>query len=114
MGDLSDFYNKIQKKQGKNMKKTNDQPINEVLNNMVKVLKLQPNLTKTKIESVWEETMGKTIAGYTRQIRLKNKVLFVKIESASLRSELHYGRDKILDRLNEILGERYLEEVVLE
>ena len=51
------------------MKKSNDQSLSEVLQQMVHVFRLKPNLYKTKIENLWEERMGKTISTYTREIR---------------------------------------------
>ena len=95
------------------MKKTNDLPIGEVLQQMVRAFKLKDDLTKVTIENVWEEKMGRMIATYTRSLTLKNRVLYVVIESASLRSELHYGREKIRLRLNEAIGEDFLSEVIV-
>jgi predicted nucleic acid-binding Zn ribbon protein len=95
------------------MKKTNDEPIGDILKQMVRAFKLDQNLNKTKIENLWEQQMGKTIATYTREIIVKDHKLFVKIESASLRSELHFGREKILRMMNDALGENYLKEVII-
>ena len=95
------------------MKKTNDLPIGEVLQQMVRAFKLKDDLTKVTIENVWEEKMGRMIATYTRSLTLKNRVLYVAIESASLRSELHFGREKIRLRLNEAIGEEFLSEVIV-
>ena len=96
------------------MRKTNEQTLADVLKQLVVVMKLKNNLTKVKIESLWTEKMGKTIAGYTRDLSVRDKILYVTIESASLRSELHYGREKIKDILNEAIGEKYLKEVVIQ
>ncbi len=95
------------------MRKTNDEPLADVLKQMVKVMKLGDNLNKTKIESLWEEKMGRTIATYTREIRLRDKVLYVTIESASLRSQLHFGREKIRQLFNNEIGEDFLKEVII-
>lgn len=95
------------------MRKTNDEPLADVLKQMVTVLKLGDNLNKTKIESLWADKMGKTIATYTREIRLRDKILYVTIESASLRSELHFGREKIRQMLNNEIGEEFLKEVII-
>jgi uncharacterized 2Fe-2S/4Fe-4S cluster protein (DUF4445 family) len=94
-------------------KTTNDLPIGEVLQQMVRAFKLKDDLTKVTIENVWEAQMGKMITTYTRSLTLKNRVLYVVIESASLRSELHIGRDKIRLRLNEAIGEAFIEEVIV-
>jgi hypothetical protein len=37
----------------------------------------------------------------------------VDIDSAALRQELSFGRDKILKMINQELGEQYLEEVII-
>lgn len=95
------------------MKKTNDLPIAELLQQMVRSFKLKDDLTKVKIENVWEAEMGRMIATYTRSLTLKNRVLYVVIESASLRSELHFGRDKIRQKLNDAIGEEFLSEVIV-
>jgi predicted nucleic acid-binding Zn ribbon protein len=57
--------------------------------------------------------MGRTIATYTRDIRMKDNVLYVTIESASLRAELQFGREKIKTIMNEEIGEEYIKEVVI-
>ena len=61
------------------MQKTNEQTIGDVLKQLVVVMKLKNNLTKVKIESLWAEKMGKTIAGYTRDLSVREKVLYVTI-----------------------------------
>jgi predicted nucleic acid-binding Zn ribbon protein len=96
-----------------NARKTNDQPLADVLKQMVHVFRLKSNLYRTKIENLWELKMGRTIATYTRDIRMKDNVLYVTIESASLRAELQFGREKIKTIMNEEIGEEYIKEVVI-
>ena len=95
------------------MKKIHDTPIADLLQRMIKEYKLEPNLKRANIESLWEQKMGSVITTYTRQLRVHKNVLYVTIESASLRSELHFGREKIRLLLNEAMGEDYLKEVVI-
>ena len=95
------------------MKKSNDLPIADVLQQMIKAFKLKENLTKVQIENIWATQMGKTISSYTRALTLRDHVLYVTIESASLRSELHFEREKIKLRLNEAIGEDFLKEVIV-
>jgi predicted nucleic acid-binding Zn ribbon protein len=95
------------------MRKTNDEPLADVLQQMVRAFKLGDNLNKTKIESLWEEKMGRTIATYTRELRIRDKILYVTIDSASLRSELHFGREKVRIMLNKEIGEDFLKEVII-
>lgn len=95
------------------MKNGNEHTLKEVLQEMIKVYKLKSKLQQTKIVSLWEETMGTTIARYTSDIYIRRQKLYVTLNSASLKQELSYGREKILKNLNEALGEDYLQDVIL-
>ena len=95
------------------MKKHNDQKINEVLGDMVERLKLKPKLNQVKIREVWTEMMGPSINKYTKKITLRRNKVYITIESAPLRQELTYGKEKLLDLLNEKLGEEYIEEIII-
>ena len=57
--------------------------------------------------------MGPTIEQYTKKIELNRGTLFLTIESAALRQELSYGKEKIQKILNEELGEAYITEVII-
>jgi predicted nucleic acid-binding Zn ribbon protein len=60
----------------------------------------------------WEGLMGKPVARYTRQLFIKNRILYVEITSAPLKNELQMVRSKIKDHLNEFVGNDLVSEVV--
>ena len=95
------------------MKRHNDQPIKDVLKEMVETYRLRSKLNQTKIKSMWKSLMGPSIDKYTKDIRIRGKKLYVNIESASLRQELSMGKEKILNIINEELGDEYLEDVII-
>lgn len=66
-----------------------------------------------QISDVWEQIMGKTIAKYTEKIEIINHTLFISTTIAPLRNELLYQKDKIIQRVNEALGENLIKEVVI-
>ncbi len=94
-------------------KDKNEFTLKEALLAMVEQYRLKPKLHKTRISGVWKELMGPTIADYTTEIKIRGRVLYVSIASASLRQELTYGKEKLRRLINEELGEDYLEEVVI-
>ena len=57
--------------------------------------------------------MGKTIAKYTDKIKIVNQTLFIESQVAPLKNELMYQKDKIIERVNEALGETVIKEVVI-
>lgn len=87
--------------------------IKEALQELIEAYKLKPKLHQANIRSTWTELMGPTIAKYTKEVRMTGKTLYITIESAALRQELSYGREKIKNLLNESLGEEYIQEVVV-
>jgi len=73
--------------------------------------KLKPKLFEAQVKTAWPNLMGKTIAGYTSEVRLHKGILYLRITSAPLRNELSYAKEKIKKILNEELGEEYITEV---
>lgn len=95
------------------MRAENEQTLKEVLQQLVKSYRMQGRLHQLRLEKVWAKLMGPTINGYTSELRIRKKKLYITITSAPLRQELSYSKEKLLHLLNEQLGEEYLEEVVL-
>jgi predicted nucleic acid-binding Zn ribbon protein len=75
--------------------------------------KLKGSIQALQIEEVWEQIMGKTVARYTDKIQIHGHTLYVNTTIAPLRQELLYQKDKILQRVNEALGENVIKEVVI-
>ncbi|MEN0002798.1 MAG: DUF721 domain-containing protein [Bacteroidota bacterium] len=95
------------------MSDTTGNSLKEVLKDMVETYRLKNRLTQTKVKELWEKNMGTPIARYTTAIKIRKNKLYVQIQSASLRQELSYGKDKIKRILNEELGEALIEEVII-
>lgn len=66
-----------------------------------------------QIEEIWEQIMGKTVARYTDKIQIHGQTLYVNTTVAALRQELLYQKENIIKRVNEALGERVIQEVVI-
>lgn len=95
------------------MQQSNNQDIKTILMELVDTYRLKSRINQTKIELAWEKTMGNMVANYTKDIKVRNHKLYVTVDSAPLRQELSYGRDKILTTINRELGENYLKEVII-
>jgi predicted nucleic acid-binding Zn ribbon protein len=95
------------------MKETNQTSLKDVLKDMVETYRLKNRLNQTKIQQLWSSVMGNSISRHTSDLRVRKNKLYITIESAPLRQELAFGRDKIRRMMNQELGEEYLEEVVI-
>lgn len=91
----------------------NQHLLKNLLQKMVEEMSWEEKLAETAIRQIWAAKMGTTINQYTREISLRKGKLFIQIQSAPLKQELSYQRDKIRDMMNAQLGERVVAEVVV-
>jgi hypothetical protein len=75
--------------------------------------RIKNSIQALQIEDIWEDIMGKTIARYTEEIKIINHTLFITTHVAPLKQELHFQRLKIMQRVNEVLGEQIIKEIVV-
>ncbi|HEY8387596.1 MAG TPA: DUF721 domain-containing protein [Parasegetibacter sp.] len=85
--------------------------LGEALEQFLKKSRLKANVQALQIEDIWEQVMGKTIAKYTEKIQIYNKSLVITTTVAPLRQELMYQKEKIIQRINEIMGDNTINEV---
>ncbi|MEP6711095.1 MAG: DUF721 domain-containing protein [Ferruginibacter sp.] len=87
--------------------------IQEAMQQFLKSSRLKTGIQAMQIEEVWEQIMGKTVAKYTDKIQIIGSTLFVTSTVAPLKNELLYQKEKIIERVNEALGEKVIKEVVV-
>ena len=85
----------------------------DALKSFLKKSRLKGSLQALQIEEVWEQLMGKTIAKYTDKIQIHGNTLYISTSMAPLKQELLFQKEKILQRVNEALGENIVKEIVL-
>ncbi|HYV93917.1 MAG TPA: DUF721 domain-containing protein [Chitinophagales bacterium] len=95
------------------MKRSNDRPLKDALNELLDTYHLKERVNELRLKENWEKIFGKTIARYTQAISVRNKKLFVNIDSASLRQELTFNKAKMIERINESIAPGFVEEIVL-
>jgi predicted nucleic acid-binding Zn ribbon protein len=94
-------------------RKSNQQPLKEVIEEYLAAFKLDSKLTELKLVGSWEKIMGRTIAKHTQEIYIKNKILYLKLNSSVLRNELSFGKEKIIQLMNQEVGAEVIVDVVL-
>jgi predicted nucleic acid-binding Zn ribbon protein len=94
------------------MKFSTDRPIGEVIREMIQTYRLEGKLNEVKVLHSWEKVVGEMIARHTLDLYIKNKRLFVKVDSPALKNELTYSRSEIAQKLNHEAGGTVIDEVV--
>ncbi len=75
--------------------------------------RLKSGINAVRIEEVWEQLMGKTIAKYTDKIQIINSTLFISTTDGPLKNVLNFQKEQIIANVNEALGEKIIKEVVV-
>ncbi len=95
------------------MRKNNTQKIEDVVNEYLKSLNIDGKLKEVRLIRTWDEVVGKTIARSTRELFIKDRKLFVKLNSSIIRNELFMLRDGLKKALNDRAGEIIIDEIIL-
>lgn len=85
----------------------------EAMEQFLKTSRLKNGIQAVRIEELWEEIMGKTIAKYTEKIQIIGTTLYITTTVAPLKNELLYQKVKIIERVNEALGAGTIKEVIV-
>jgi predicted nucleic acid-binding Zn ribbon protein len=93
------------------MKKTNEILLKDAILAFLKENNLEAKLNETRIMNSWEEVAGKLISRHTNQMYIKDRTLFVKVDSAALREELTYQRSKLVKKMNKVAGIEAIDDI---
>ena len=93
-------------------RKRNEQTLKEAIKLYFDTYQLNGQVRDAKVVSMWEGMMGKTIAKHTKGIYVNQGTLYLKIDSAPLKQEMFFAKNRIKQIINNKLGENYIKEVV--
>jgi predicted nucleic acid-binding Zn ribbon protein len=86
--------------------------IGDVLEGLLKKLGLQKKLQEARMVQDWPRIVGDKIARHSRPVAMKRKVLYVNVDSSVWLAELNnFFKGKILDKVNEELGEKRIRDI---
>jgi predicted nucleic acid-binding Zn ribbon protein len=85
----------------------------EAMKDYIREMNLEGKLNEIELIDSWEETVGKAIASRTSKIYIKDKVLYIHLNSSVVRNELLMLRQGLKDRLNEAAGSEVIKDIVL-
>jgi predicted nucleic acid-binding Zn ribbon protein len=79
---------------------SNEFTLKQAIEALINNFKIEERLNETAIITEWERIVGKMVARHTSKIYIKNKVLFVELDSAALRNELGYAKTRLIAAVN--------------
>jgi len=75
-----------------------------VIDRWLKAYRLDGKMKELDVINAWPEMMGTAVAHRTKEISIKNKTLYLKMDSSVMRDELAHGKQVIIQRVNETAG----------
>lgn len=87
-------------------------PLKDAIEQMLDRYKLRNRFDQSYVVAHWDKIMGTTIASRTKKIFIKDRSLYLQIESAPLRNELVRAKSKIIELINREMKSDLINEVI--
>ncbi|HMG10968.1 MAG TPA: DUF721 domain-containing protein [Mucilaginibacter sp.] len=94
------------------MRKANDKSLKDAIEQMLNVYKIKRRFDETGVLATWPELVGKPVANRTKELFIRDKKLFLRIESSVIKNELMMMRAQIMEKINEKANCVLVEEVI--
>ena len=93
-------------------KNSNELSLKDAINNLLKAYKLDEGLNETKLLNSWEHVAGKMITKHTTKTYIRNKTLYIQLDSPALKHELSFAKTKLIKTLNDKVNQQVIDEII--
>lgn len=95
------------------MRRSETQPLKAVIKEYVEALKMKQKLKEVGLISSWEKAVGRSVMLSTKNIYIKDRILHVELKSSVVRNELHMIKEPLINRLNQLVNEHIIDDIIL-
>ncbi len=95
------------------MRRTKTVKIGELLDEFFRRPYIAAKVAEGRLPETWREIVGDQAADLTSELRLENRVLYVRLRSSVLRTELFYQRDALRAEINRRSGVQLVNVVII-
>ena len=93
------------------MKKNNLNSINKIIKKIVSNPKLSIRLEELDAIEIWYDLIGDNLKKYILDSRVSEGVLYVKVKSATVKNELFYRKEMLIDKINSELKKQLIQDI---
>lgn len=97
----------------KNNPDGNTQHIGDAIQHLLSSFHIKSKFDEANLIASWERLAGKPIAKRTKKLYIRGKVLFVELESPSMKNDLNLHKRQIIEILQKEFGVDVISEIVL-
>ena len=94
-------------------RRSDAQPLKAAIEQFLEKYRLKDKVNEARLIAAWDKVVGEMVAKRTSGLNIRDKVLYVRVESAPLKSELMFARSKLIIALNREVGGNVINEIVL-
>lgn len=102
----------LKKNPYKDLRTAETSTVKSAIHEMLNTYRIKDKFTATQITASWGTIMGEPIARRTEKVFMKDKKLFVKLNSAPLKNELSLSKHKIKSLFDKEFGAGEVEDIV--
>ncbi len=95
------------------MRRTKTLLMGDLLDEFFKRPYVAAKVAEGKLPDTWREIVGERAAAETTELRLDKHILYVRLRSSVLRSELFYQREALREEINRRSGIRIVNAVII-
>lgn len=95
------------------MRRTKTMMMGELLDEFFKRPYVAAKVAEGKLPETWRAIVGERAAEVTTELRLERNILYVRIQSSVLRSELFCQREALREEINRRSGVRLVNAVII-
>ncbi len=95
------------------IRKSETSTVGEAFNELLNTYRLKDKFNEANLINSWGRLMGPAIANRTSEIYIYRKKLYLKLNSAPLKHELSYQKNKLLELLKKEYGDQVIEDIVI-
>ncbi|EAZ81475.1 DUF721 domain-containing protein [Algoriphagus machipongonensis] len=93
-------------------RKKESAPLESAFKDLLKAYRLEGKFQEKSLIQAWPQLVGKTIADRTTSVFIKEKKLFVKLNSGPVKKELLMNKGKVMTLIEDQFGKGVVEDLV--
>lgn len=89
------------------------QHIGDAIQELLRSYHLKSKFDEATLVASWERLVGKPVAKRTKKVTIRNKVLFVQLDSPAMKNDLNLHKRQIIDVFQKEFGAEVIKEIVI-
>lgn len=93
------------------MERRKEEKVADILLRFLRQSQLETPLCEYRLIQAWDEVCGPAISCHTKDLKIYNQKLFVRLNSSTLRTEIMMKRSDLIRQLNEKAGSNVINDI---